>query len=200
MLAAFGNPRIFKLRKRLATTVDKTGGFAGQEPGRVEIAATRERRARCKDIAGAIEADREDQISLTDGGAYAWCCGLQHTKHKLIVEQQVTNQVANMGLLTQTAEPAQKILGVETITAVADKGHFKIEDIEACEKAGSVPYIPRPQRGPLVKAGLFRQVRRHHIASAFSHGLLDLCTPTSSLPHDGSTHRLHLPSSDQPPP
>jgi hypothetical protein len=31
------------------------------------------------------------------------------------------------------------------------------EDIEACEKAGIEPYVPRPQRGPSVKAGLFRE-------------------------------------------
>jgi len=36
---------------------------------------------------------------------------------------------------------------------VADKGYFKIEHIEACEKAGMVPYMPRPQRGPSVKTG-----------------------------------------------
>jgi hypothetical protein len=29
--------------------------------------------------------------------------------------------------------------------------------IEACEKAGMVPYVPRPQRGSSVKAGLFRK-------------------------------------------
>src|SRR6202007_1574858 len=78
-------------------------------------------------------------------------------KHKLIVEQQVTNQVVDMGLLTQTAEAAKEVLGVETIDVVADKGYFKIEDIEACEKAGITPYVPRPQRGPSVKAGLFRK-------------------------------------------
>ena len=78
-------------------------------------------------------------------------------KHKLIVEQQVTNQVVDMGLLTQTAEPAKDILGVETIAVVADRDYFKIEDIEACEKAGIVPYVPRPQRGPSVRAGLFRK-------------------------------------------
>ena len=33
-------------------------------------------------------------------------------KHKLIVEQQVTNQVVDMGMLAQTAEPAKDILGV----------------------------------------------------------------------------------------
>ena len=63
-----------------------------------------------------------------------------------------------MSLLTETAEPAKEVLGVETIEVVADKGYFKIEDIEACEKAGIVPYVPRPQRGPSIKAGLFHRM------------------------------------------
>ena len=62
-----------------------------------------------------------------------------------------------MGLLTQTAEPAKEILGVERIAVVADRGYFKIEDIEACETAGIDPYVPRPQRGPAVRAGRFRK-------------------------------------------
>jgi hypothetical protein len=66
------------------------------------------------------------------------------TKHKLIVEQQVTNQLVDMGLLTQTAAPAKEVLGVETIAVVADRGDFKIEDIETCEQAGIEPYVPRP--------------------------------------------------------
>src|SRR4051794_37335517 len=65
--------------------------------------------------------------------------------------------MARRGLLTETAAPAKEILGVETIDAVADKGYFKIEDIEACENAGIVAYVPRPQRGPSVRAGLFRK-------------------------------------------
>jgi hypothetical protein len=36
-------------------------------------------------------------------------------KNKLIVEQAVTNQVVDLGLLTQTAEPAREVLGVETM-------------------------------------------------------------------------------------
>jgi hypothetical protein len=62
-----------------------------------------------------------------------------------------------MGLLTETAEPAKEILGLERIAIVADRGYFKIEDIEACEKAGMEPYVPRPQRGASVSAGLFRK-------------------------------------------
>jgi hypothetical protein len=73
------------------------------------------------------------------------------------VEQQVTNQVVDMGLLTQTATAAKGILGVDRIAAIADKGYFKIEDIEACEAAGIDPYVPRPQRGTSVRAALFRK-------------------------------------------
>ena len=62
-----------------------------------------------------------------------------------------------MGLLTETVEAAKEVLGVERIAAVADKGYLKIEDIEACEKAGIDPYVPRPQRGPSVREGLFRK-------------------------------------------
>ena len=90
-------------------------------------------------------------------------------KHKLIVEQQVTNQVVDMGLLTETAEAAKGALGVETIGAVADKGYFKIEDIEACERAGIVPYVPRPQRGPSVRAGLFRKDEFQHDPASDSY-------------------------------
>ncbi len=90
-------------------------------------------------------------------------------KHKLIVEQQVSNQVVDMGLPTQTAAPAKEVLGVETIEAVADKGYFKVEDIEACENAGIVPYVPRPQRGPSVKAGLFRKDEFRYDADSDSY-------------------------------
>ena len=77
------------------------------------------------------ELDRtgESQISLTDPDSRAMAA---HThvavgynvqiavdaKHKLIVEQQVMNQVVDMGLLAQNAEPAKEVLGVERITVM----------------------------------------------------------------------------------
>jgi transposase len=133
-----------------------------------KIAAIGERRTRCADMLAHLDQTGEDQISLTDPDSRAMAAHTRvavgynvqvavDTKHKLIVEQQVTNQVVDMGLLTQTAEPAKEVLGVEKIAVVADRGYFKIEDIEACEKAGIEPYVPRPQRGLSVKAGLFRK-------------------------------------------
>ena len=133
-----------------------------------KIAAVRGRRERCQEMLAELDRTGESQISLTDPDSRAMAAHTRvavgynvqievDTKHKLIVEQQVTNQVLDMGLLTETAEPAKEILGVETIDVVADKGYFKIEDIEACERAGMEPYVPRPQRGPSVRAGFFRK-------------------------------------------
>jgi transposase len=148
-------------------TESQTGGSRVKNLAE-KIAAIRERRTRCTAMLAQLDRTGEEQISLTDPDSRAMAAHTHvavgynvqvavDTKHKLIVEQQVTNQVVDMGLLTQTAAPAKEVLGVETIEVVADRGYFKIEDLEACEKAGMVPYVPRPQRGPSVKAGLFRK-------------------------------------------
>src|SRR5271168_4932250 len=133
-----------------------------------KIAAVRGRRDRSKELLAELDRTGESQISLTDPDSRAMA-GHTHVavgynvqiavdaKHRLIVEQQVTNQVVDMGLLTQTAEPAKAILGVERIDVVADRGYFKIEDIEACDKAGLTPHVPKPRRGPTIRKGLFHK-------------------------------------------
>ena len=133
-----------------------------------KIAALRERRERHTVMLAELERTGEDQISLTDPDSRAMA---RHTKiavgynvqiavdakHKLIVEQDVSNQVLDLGLLAQTAGAAKEMLGVEQIAAVADRGYFKSEDLEACEEVGIVAYVPRPQRGPSVRGGFFRK-------------------------------------------
>lgn len=145
-----------------------------------KIAPCRARRTRCKKMLEHLDKTEEGQISLTDHDSRAIAghtsVGVGHNaqvavdvKHKLIVEQQVTNQVVNMGMLTQTAEPVRDVFGVETIAVVADNGYFKIEDIEACERAGIVPCVPWPQRGLSVRAGLFRKDECSHGAGSGSY-------------------------------
>ena len=139
-----------------------TGGGARTKNLAEKIAALRERRGRYRAMLADLERTGESQISLTDPDSRAMAAHTKvgvgynvqiaiDAKHKLIVEQDVTNQVVDMGLLTQTAEPARDVLGVETIDVVADQGYFKSEDIEACENAGCDPYVPAPQRGPSVR-------------------------------------------------
>jgi transposase len=133
-----------------------------------KIAALQAKRRRYDEMLAKLERTGEDQISLTDPDSRAMAAHTKvgvgyniqvavDAKNKLIVEQAVTNQVVDMGLLTETAEPAREILDVETIDVVADRGYFKAEDIEACEKVGCVPHVPKPQRGASVREGFFRK-------------------------------------------
>jgi hypothetical protein len=143
--------------------------------------------ARVKNLAEKIEAlsnrydamlnqfhhTGEHQISLTDPDSRAMAAHTRvavgynvqvavDAKHKLIVEQEVTNHVVDMGLLQATAEPAREILDCDRIDVVADKGYFRTEDIAACEKAGLTPYVPRPQRGSSASNGFFRKDEFHY--------------------------------------
>jgi transposase len=145
-----------------------TGGGARTKNLAEKIAALNEKRDRYQAMLAQLDRTGEDQISLTDPDSRAMAAHTKvgvgynvqvavDAKNKLIVEQAVTNQVVDMGLLTETSEPAREILGVETIDVVADRGYFKIEDIEACEQAGCVPHVAKPQRGSSVREGLFRK-------------------------------------------
>ncbi|TWI15756.1 transposase, partial [Mesorhizobium tianshanense] len=131
-----------------------------------KIAAIQGKRDRHKALLNELDRTGEDQISLTDPDARAMArmtkVGVGYNvqlavdvKHKLIAEQDVCNQVLDMGLLAPTVEAAMDTLDVERIEAVADRGYFKIEDIEACEKAGITAYVPKPIRGPAVREGFF---------------------------------------------
>ena len=133
-----------------------------------KIEALRKRRGRYGELLAELEQSGESQISLTDPDSRAMAVHTKvgvgyniqlavEAKNKMIVEQAVTNQVVDMGLLKETAEPARALLDVEPIDVVADRGYFKSEDIEACEKAGITPYVPKPQRGSSVRNGFFRK-------------------------------------------
>ena len=145
-----------------------TSGGARTKNLAEKIAALGEKRGRYQAMLAQLERTGEDQISLTDPDSRAMAAHTKvgvgyniqvavDAKNKLIVEQAVTNQVVDTGLLTQTAEPAREILDVETIDVVADRGYFKAEDVEACEKVGCIPHVPRPQRGSSVREGFFRK-------------------------------------------
>ena len=177
---AESDERLARYLKQL-DEADKDGEDA-PESGTVErleekIAAIRERRARLDDHGKALADSGEDQISLTDPDARAMHSSSRvgvgyniqiavDTKHKLIAEQQVHNKVSDLGLLTETAEAARETLDVAQIDAVADRGYFKIEDIEACEMAGIVPYVPKPQRGSAVAKGFFPKDQFRYDAEA----------------------------------
>ncbi len=162
--------RLADYLKRLDRT-DTTEGEAssGRAKNLAEkIAVLKRRNDRHRRLLEELERTGASQISLTDPDSRAMAAhpkvGVGYNaqvavdaKHKLIVEQNVTNSGSDLGLLAPTAAAAKQVLGVEQIKAVADAGYYKGEDIQACEAAGIEAYVARPQRGSAVHNGLFRK-------------------------------------------
>jgi hypothetical protein len=133
-----------------------------------KIEALRQKRGRYGAVLAELYRTGESQISLTDPDSRAMAAHTKvavgynvqtavDAKNKLIVDQEVTNQVVDMGLLQATAEPARAILEVDRIDVVADKGYFRTEDIDVCDKAGLTPYVPPPQRASSASHEFFRK-------------------------------------------
>src|SRR5208282_4780978 len=85
-----------------------------------KIEALRKKRGRYGALLAELEKSGESRISLTDPDSRAMAAHTKvgvgyniqiavDAKNKMIVEQEVTNQVVDMGLLTETAEPARAI-------------------------------------------------------------------------------------------
>ena len=168
-VAAAGNKLEDYLKRLDAGDAEERGtGGSRVENLAEKIKALKKKRGAYAAHLRRLEKSGESQMSLTDPDSRAMAAHTKagvgynirvavDAKHKMTVEQAVSNGVLDRGLLQRTAEPAGEILEVETIDAVADKGCFRTEDIAAREEAGLTPYVPRPQRGPAVRNGYFRK-------------------------------------------
>ena len=146
---------------------DDTGGETHAVAGlNAKIALMRKRKETLEGHRQRLVETGEAQLSLTDPDSRSMKAGTGvgvgynvqiavDTRHNLIAEQQVHSKVSDLGLLAETAIAARENLAVDEIDAVADRGYFKIEDIEECEAAGVTPYVPKPDRSPARRSGHF---------------------------------------------
>jgi len=146
---------------------DDAGGGGAVADLEGKIAALRERREALREYRDELAESGEGQLSLTDPDSRVMRTGkgpvvgynvqiAVDARHSLIAEQQVCNNGNDLGLLAQTAVAARENLAAEEIDAVADKGYYKIDDIEACEAGGVTAHVPRPgDRSAANGQGLF---------------------------------------------
>jgi hypothetical protein len=134
----------------LETSDRQEGELAEARSARLKdkIASLREQMRKYK----GLEAE---QISLTDPDARSMATSGKDTgmvgynvpvdaEHHLIVAHEVTNIGNDRSQLSTMARQAQEATGVSHLTAVADRGYFKGEEILACETAGVTPLVPMP--------------------------------------------------------
>ena len=131
-----------------------------------KIASLRKKKETLERHRQTLDDTGEAQLSLTDPDSRSMHSATRvgvgynvqiavDTKHNLIAEQQVHSNVSDHGLLAETATAARENLAVDKIDAVADRGYYKIEDIEDCEAAGIRPYVPKPDRSTARNSGHF---------------------------------------------
>jgi transposase len=118
-----------------------------------KIAALKSQMATLKEIEAKLKETGETQISLTDPDARSMMTrgsgivgyNVQtavDAKHHLIVEHEVTNNGSDRDQLSSMAKKARTAIGTTTLTAIADRGYFKGEEILACQEAGITALVP----------------------------------------------------------
>ena len=118
-----------------------------------KIAAMKSQMATLKEIEAKLIETGETQISLTDPDSRSMMTrgsgivgyNVQtavDAKHHLIVEHEVTNNGSDRDQLSGMAKKARAAIGTTTLTAIADRGYFKGEEILACHEAGISVLVP----------------------------------------------------------
>ena len=134
-----------------------------------KIEALRKKRGRYGAMLAELERTGESQISLTDPDSRAMAAHtqgrrrLQHSDRGRREEQDDRRAGGDQSGRRHGPADADRRAGArdsrrrDRSMSSPTSGYFKIEDIEACEKAGMTPYVPRPQRGSAVREGFFRK-------------------------------------------
>jgi len=131
-----------------------------------KIEQLRQKKEKYKNLQSQLEQSKEGQISLTDPDSRMMpsrqvndvCYNVQivtDSKHKLIVSNEVTNEINDLHQLHSIAVEAKAVLEVEEIDAVADAGYFERENIKKCHDDQINTYVPRPCRSHNKSIGLY---------------------------------------------
>jgi transposase len=133
-----------------------------------KIAALKKEMARLKKLEAQVLESPGQQISLTDPDARSMATSGRGTgmvgynvqtavdaKHHLIVAHEVTNVGHDRTQLANMAQQAKAAIKTDKLSVVADRGYFKGTEIMACDEAGIMTYLPKPQTSGNLAKGLY---------------------------------------------
>ena len=140
-----------------------------------KITSLKKEMSRLKKVEARMHKAPGQQISLTDPDARsmksrgAGVVGYNvqtavDTQHHMIVAHEVTNVGSDRQQLANMAKQAKSVLATESLTAVADRGYYRGEDILECDKANISSYLPKPQTSGNKAKGQFGREAFRYIA------------------------------------
>jgi transposase len=141
-----------------------------------KIAALKQRMAELKELDVKMQAAPDKQLSLTDPDARSMktrgtgIVGYNvqtavDTKHHLIVAHEVTNTGTDRDQLSSMAKQARTAMGTQDITAIADRGYYKGEEILACHEAGITAIVPKSLTSNNKAKGLYDKSKFIYVAN-----------------------------------
>jgi transposase len=140
-----------------------------------KVAALKEEMARLKSLETEMVKAPDQQISETDPDArsmktrgegvvgYNVQAAVDVDSH-LIINHDVTNVGNDRNLLAEVATETKAVLGVDALTAIADRGYYKGEEIKACEDNNITLYIPKSDTSGNGRKGLFTKDKYIYLA------------------------------------
>jgi len=140
-----------------------------------KVAALKEEMARLKALEVEMVKAPDQQISETDPDArsmktrgegmvgYNVQAAVDVNSH-LIINHDVTNVGNDRNLLAEVATETKAVLGVDALTAIADRGYYKGEEIKACEDNNITLYIPKSDTSGNRARGKFTKDKFIYIA------------------------------------
>src|SRR6266852_3799206 len=131
-----------------------------------KIVALKQQMQKLQQFDVELRASPDQQLSLTDPEARSMKSrdgsivgynvqAAVDAKHHLIVAHEVVNDGVDRDQLAPMSERAREATGVETLTAVADRGYFKGDQIKKCDDAGIVAMVPKTMTSNSLAEGRF---------------------------------------------
>ena len=123
---------------------------------------------RLKQLGEQMAQTPDEQISLTDPDARSMATSARGSgvvgynvqtavdaKHHLVVTHEVTNQGTDRAQLSSMGQQTQEALGIEKLTALADRGYYAGPEILKCEQAGINALVPKSHTSNNLAKGQF---------------------------------------------
>ena len=123
---------------------------------------------RLKQLGKKMAQSPDEQISLTDPDSRSMATSARGSgvvgynvqtavdaKHHMIVTHEVTNDGTDRTQLASMGKQTQEAIGTEKLTALADRGYYKGEEILACERAGINALVPKSHTSNNLARGQF---------------------------------------------
>jgi len=143
-----------------------------------KVATVKAQMQRLKQIGEQMRQSPDGQVSLTDPDARSMATSGRgtgmvgynvqvavDTKHHMIVAHEVTDLGHDRTLLSSMGKQTQNAIGVEQLTALADRGYFKGEEILECERAGINALVPKSHTSNNLAKGQFDKQDFRYIAA-----------------------------------